>query len=284
MFPVNSLPVILGDDSFTGWFSNDYKSENERVNSYKEVINLAYSSGIKTFICCWHNSLNKILKDFKEHHSDIVCIANPQWNNYYYFNNHSLWTEYYRQKCVATINSRIEKVSSHWLKNINVNDYFSEKDLNSIYLKEKDLEKCFSELSFCDYFTFGNLWYDFFYYTNKIDIVMKELSIIKYFNKKPLGIISGGELPLSILSKLNINNVLIWFNRYYSFPNIRETKKAIKNTKCNLIAYRIFENNENLNIKESLSFISAHSKIKGFVVGIDNLNQAKETFAKINTL
>ncbi|MCP4176641.1 MAG: hypothetical protein GY756_02645 [bacterium] len=275
------LPIIiLGEDSFSGWFKKSNITNKKRAENYKEILDLAYSKGIKGFMCSTHKAIRDTLKEFKKIHADITCIANPQWYSYYYYYNQSLWVDYYRNKCIATINKIYGNLDPGWLKGINVNDYFNKNEIKNIHLNENDVYNSISDLYFCDYFIIGNLWYDFLYYTERTDIIEQEIKIINKLGKEPIALITGGELPLLKLENLNVSKSFIWLNRYRSFPNLKETEEAVKTTDIELAAYRVFENKNEFSISGSLNYLSNFMQVKSVVIGVDNLMQAKETFAK----
>ncbi len=68
--------VILGDDSFTGWFNKKSQlTEKARTHQYSEVLKQAYSMGVKGFVDGGHEALHTTLRKFRETNGEVVCIA-----------------------------------------------------------------------------------------------------------------------------------------------------------------------------------------------------------------
>jgi len=254
----NYPTVIMGEDHFTGWFKKckSYSSDKERAKEYKETLEMAYSKGVRGFSMSPHPLLIKVLKEFKKIHPEIVCIANHNWHNHYYFGKESLWEERNMKKLIS--------------------NKFSKDEVKQFRLDEKEYNQQLKKFSFCDFALVGNLGHSSLIELQRTDIIEKEIELVRKHNLIPLLMCEGGSSFLKVAEKLNVAGSWLLINYYHPKPKLSNGLKPIT-------AYRIFSHPEGFNFEKSISFIRKIKQIKSIVVGIANPQQAEETFSKLNT-
>lgn len=278
--------VIMGEDRFTGWFGKKlFNSENERAIAYHECLDVAYSLGVRGFSISPQPTLIKVLKKFKKEHSDITCISNHHWQSHYYIGNESLWEKENLRKLDSTVASRIGTSlwkECYWLKDTDLNNAFSDEDIKEFRLDEREYKnelKLFRD--FCDFCLVGNIGISALMILGREDIVKKEIELARKSGFIPLGMCQGGGIALPKIEKLNVGGSWVWINRHFSFPNLKYTLDAIRKAKKPITAYKVFTSPEGFNLEESIKFIKKIPQIKSVVVGVENKEQAKETFSQL---
>lgn len=279
--------VIMGEDHFTGWFKKckKYNSEKERLNDYKETLEMAYSLGVRGFSMSPHLGLIKVLKKFKQKYPEIVCISNHHWKSSYYFGKESLWLSKNLQKLTNFAASKIDnkmKENCYWF-NENKNDFFSKEDISKFRLDEKEYEQKLKEMEFCDFCLVGNLGISSLILHNRVDIIEKEIKISRKLGFIPLLMCEGGGLALPTAKNIDVAGSWVCMNRSYIFPNFKSGLKAIQDSTKPLTAYKILTSPEGFNLKKSIEFIKK-TKVQSIVIGVDGVKQAEETFIKLKKL
>ena len=282
----NYPTIIMGEDNFTGWFGKgNFNSENKRAEAYEESIKMAYSLGVKGFSISPQPTLISVLKKFKKNHPEIVCISNPHWQNHYYVGNKSLWTKENLGRLRATEKSILNKdliKDCYWFKNIDVEKRFSKKEIESFRLDEEEYKKQLKEFKeFCNFCLVGNLGRSSLILLGREDIIKREIELAREEGFIPLGMCEGGRLALPNTEKLNVAGTWVWINSSFACPSLNYTLEAIKESKKPITAYKIFTNPRKFDLNKSIKFIKGISQIKSIVVGVENKEQAKETFGKL---
>jgi len=278
--------VIMGEDRFTGWFGKKlFNTEKQREIAYKDSIETAYDCGVRGFSMSPHPTLIKVLKNFKKEHPEIVCISNHHWQTHYYLGKKSLWTKENMERLASTekyyLNQKVIENSS-WFKGLDVNKRFSEEELKTIRLDEKEYVEQLKEFrAFCDFCLVGNLGRSALITIGREDIVQREIDLARKIGFIPLGMCEGGGSALPKMEKLNVSGHWVWINRHHAHPNLQYALKVIKKIKKPITAYKIFTSPEGFNFKESIKFIKSVPQIKSIVVGVENKEQAKETFSNL---
>ncbi len=280
----NYPTVIMGEDHFTGWFKKckKYNSEKEREIAYKEAVETAYSNGVRGFSMSPHPVLIKVLKEFKKKHPEIVCISNHHWYTNYYLENKSLWLQENLARLGASERYYFDQdliKDCSWFKDADIKKRFSEEEIKSFRLDEKEYQKQLKILSFCDFCLVGNLGRSALVLLGREDIVKKEIEIARELDFVPIGICEGGGLALQKIESLNVAGTWIWINKDFACPNLDYTLKEIKKSSKPITAYKAFTSPEGFNLDKSMRFIKSIKQIKSIVVGVENKEQAKETFS-----
>jgi hypothetical protein len=279
--------VIMGEDRFTGWFGKDiFETEEERAAGYRASLDVAYSCGVRGFSISPHNTLVNVLKGFKALHPDIICISNHHWQTNYYIGNRSLWSKENLAKLCSTekyyLDDKLIK-NSYQYKDVDVKNRFSEEELKTIKLDEKEyVEQLKVFRSFCDFCLVGNLGRSALFTLGREDIIQKEIELARKTGFIPLGMCEGGGLALPKMEKMDVGGHWVWINHHHAHPNLPYTLKIIKKISKPVTAYKVFTGPEGFKFEESMRFIESISQIKSIVVGVENEEQAKETFSMLN--
>jgi len=285
----NYPTVIMGEDNFTGWFGKgNFNSEKERANAYKETIETAYSFGIRGFSISPHQTLIKVLKQFKKKHPEIVCISNHHWQTHYYIGKELLWAKENLERLGATEKSILNKnliKDCYWFKDIDIEKRFSKKEINSFKLNVDEYVQQLKEFrKFCDFCLVGNLGRSALILLGREDIIRKETELARGAGLIPIGMCEGGGVILPRIEKLDVAGTWVWINSVFACPNLDYALDVIKKSKKPITAYKIFAGPEVIDLDKSINFIKGISQIKSIVVGVENKVQAKETFRRLREL
>jgi hypothetical protein len=282
----NYPSVIMGEDNFTGWFGKgNFATEEERAKAYKETLEAAYALGVRGFSMSPQRTLMKVLKDFKVKNPDIVCISNHHWQSHYFFGSESLWKEKNLKRLAATdatlIDSALRK-ACNWFQDVNIKDAFSNEEIGKFSLDEKEYKQQLAEFKpFCDFCLIGNIGASSLVVLGRKDIVKKEIELVREAGLIPIGMCQGGGLALLMIEELDVAGSWLWINKDFCYPNLGQSLKAIKKAKKPITAYKILSSLKGLDIEASAKFIKSIKQIKSIVVGVENRQQAKETFSKL---
>jgi hypothetical protein len=282
----NYPSIIMGEDNFTGWFGKgNFVTEEERAEAYKDTLEAAYALGVRGFSMSPQRTLMKVLKDFKVKNPDIVCIANTHWQSHYFFGSESLWEEKNLERLAATDATLIDSVSRkacHWFKNVNIKDAFSKEEISKFRLDEKEYKQQLNEFKqFCDFCLVGNIGASSFVMLGRKDIVKKEIELVREVGLIPIGMCQGGGFALPMIEDFNVAGTWLWINKDFCYPSLEQSLKAIKESKKPITAYKVFSSSKGFDIEASVKFIKSIKQIKSIVVGVENRQQAKETFSKL---
>lgn len=278
--------VIMGEDKFTGWWAGQKKySEKERARDYLQTLEIAYSMGVRGFSISPNSTLIKVLRKFKKQHQEIVCISNHHWYANYYLGDKSLWENETLKKVVASDKFYCDQgviKDSEWFKDINAKDRLTKKEIDSIRLDEKEYRKQLRKFSFCDFFLVGNFGRTSLLLLGRKDIIEREIELIRESGLIPIGMCEGGGLALLDYEKMDVAGTWVWINRHTACPNLDYALEIIKKAKRPIIAYRVLESPDGFDLKKSISFIKTIPQIKSIVIGVENKEQAEETFSELH--
>ncbi|MBT4604836.1 hypothetical protein HOC01_04305 [archaeon] len=281
----NYPSVIMGEDHFTGWFKKckKYDSEKQRANAYQETLEMAYSKGVRGFSISPHATLVKVLKNFKKKHPRIVCISNHHWKSHYYIDDESLWSPKNMQRLGASESFYHKNIEScKWFDNQKTTNRFSEKEINEFRLDEKEYKKQLKKMDFCDFALVGNIGRSALILLNRADIVEKEIELVRQQKIIPIGMCEGGALALPKMEKLNTAGTWVWMNKHFCCPNLKSALKTIKKSTKPITSYRVFVSLDGFDLEKSISFIKKIKQVKSIVVGVDGVDQAKQTFTNLH--
>lgn len=280
--------IILGEDHFTGWFSKSrYKnsSDNKKVKSYKETIKIAYSLGVRGFTMSPHDSLIKVLKEFKEKHPDIVCISNPHFGKNYYLEKESLWSTKNWNRLTATIHKRLGKLKLEeltWFKNADIYKPFSNKEIDSFWLNANEYGKSLNIFGkFCDFSLIGNLHRSALLLLGRKDLIKKESELVRDYKMIPLLFCEAGVATLEKAKGIDCAGYWICMSEDFAYPSISKLTDYLKRVKKPVTAYKAFTRKEGFNVRKTVNFFSNIKQVKSLVVGIENASQAKDTFVSL---
>ncbi|MAG39842.1 hypothetical protein CMI41_02655 [Candidatus Pacearchaeota archaeon] len=278
--------VIMGEDKFTGWFEKDsFGTEEQRGMAYKEAIETAYVCGVRGFSMSPQPTLVAVLKKFKKTHPEIVCISNHHWQTHYYIGNKSLWSKENLDRIFATEKYHSDPdliKGSYWFKDVDNNKRFSKEEIETIRLDEKEYIAQLKEFgSFCDFCLVGNYGKSTLLTIGREDIIKKEIKLARKAGLVPLGMCEGGGLALPKMEQLDVGGHWAWINRQHAHPNLSYTLDVIKKIKKPITAYKVFTSSEGFNFEESIKLIRNIPQIKSIVVGIEDKEQARETFSNL---
>ncbi|HII71642.1 TPA: hypothetical protein HA265_02705 [Candidatus Woesearchaeota archaeon] len=274
--------VIMGEDKFTGWFSKDkFETEEERANAYRGCLETAYSLGVRGFSMSPHETLIKVLKRFKRENQDVACISNHHWQTNYYVGKESLWEEKNLKRLARSVADINGCQQDHkWLKGNE--EAFAKEDIKNIRLDEKEYsESVLRFKDFCDFALVGNIGISALAILEREDIIKKEIKIVRKEGMIPLGMCEGGG-ALDVIEKLGVAGTWVWINRHEAFPDLDTALEKLKYANKPVTAYRVFQSPEGFDIAKSVNFIKDIPTIKTIVVGVENKEQAKETFSKLH--
>jgi len=254
--------VIMGEDNFTGWFGKGvFAEEEERAKSYRLTLETAYSLGVRGFSISPHDTLLDVLREFKKTHPDVVCIANPHWQSHYYLGEESLWK-----------NELISKSNT-----------FTEEQIKSIRLDEAEYREQLKKFDFCDFCLVGNVGRSALLIAGREDILRKEIEIVRKYGFIPLGMCEGASV-LPKLETLDVAGSWVRISKHYAFPTLEAGLRAVKGAKKPVTAYKVLSGPGELNITESIQFIKSIKQITAIVIGVENQEQAKETFSIVRKI
>lgn len=279
----NYPSVIMGEDAFTGWFDGKFRfSEFERLKTYSQTLEQSYLMGVKGFVATNQETLKQSLIQFKNKNSDIICIANNHFRSHYYYKKESLWGNEHREKLIATMLSKLsDPIQVNWFNDIDTKNIYTKTEISRLYLNEIEYEKqVINCKDLCDFFVIGNLWYNSLFLLDRVDIISKEIEIVRSHGLVPVGIVECGTNVLNTLEALGIKVAWIWVNRFEAFPSLQKMLKTIQDSKTPLTAFRILKSSfQKLDIARSVDFIRNTNNIRSVLLGVDNKMQAKETFS-----
>jgi len=281
--------IIMGEDHFSGWFAksgNDYQNEELRAKSYLETITVAYELGVRGFSISPHKTIIKVLSDFKTKHPDIICIANPHYKKNYYIGNESLWTPNNLGRLTTTIFNHLiepETKKIFWFKDVDKYTPFSNIEIANFRLDETEYTRNLTEFSkFCSFSLIGNLHRSALLLLDRQDLIIKESELVRKSNMIPILMCEAGSAALEKSKDIDCAGYWIYMNDEFGFPNIDKLLLDIKNINKPITAYKAFTRSGGFNVQKTLDFFKEIKQIKSLVVGIENANQAKETFTKLS--
>lgn len=286
----NYPTIIMGEDHFTGWFpkcKQIYQTEELRANSYYNAIKIAYEFGVRGFSMSPHQTLIKVLNDFKKEHHDIVCIANPHYKQNYYLNNESLWSPNNLKRITATIFNRYSKELKDisWFQEVNEFLPFSDEEINSFYLDTSEYSDNLNIFKqFCDFSLVGNLYRSALFLLGRTDLLIKESELIRQANIIPILFCEAGTLALDKGKNIDCGGYWIMMNEETGIPNIGELTKYIKNINKPITAYKAFTRSGGFDAQKTIEYFKKIDQVKSLIIGIENSTQAKNTFSLLNKL
>jgi len=296
MFPFTQIEnknypsIIMGEDRFTGWFyksETNYKTEELRAKAYYESIDIAYQLGVRGFSMSPHPTLIEVLNNFKKDHSDIVCIANPHFQKNYYLNNESLWTSDNLGRLAATIYNRYSKElkNINWFREIDKYQPFSYEEINNFSLNTNEYSNNLNIFNqFCDFSLIGNLHRSALLLLNRQDLVIKESELVRKAGMIPILMCEAGVLAIEKGKNIDCGAYWIMMNEELGVPNISELIEYIKTVNKPITAYKAFTRSDGFNAKKTIKFFNKVDQVKSLVVGVENSDQAEETFSLLNKL
>jgi hypothetical protein len=276
--------VIMGEDSFTGWFGKDpFESERDRAKSYTKTLKMAYRQGVRGFSISPQKTLVKALKNFKKDHPEIICISNHHWQTHYYSEEKLLWSSKNLKKLSRTISSKFPKFNKcKW--GVSSGERFRLDEIRRFRLDEKEYISQLKNFKFCDFCLIGNLGKSSLILLRREDILEKEIVLAREEGMTPLGMCEAS-FALPLIEKLDVAGNWTWVNKEFACPSLESVTKIIKSSKKPITAYKIFGGGQgNFDLRGSLEFLSKLKMIKSIVVGVENETQAEETFQKIKQL
>lgn len=286
----NYPSIIMGEDRFTGWFyenETEYKTEELRAKAYFESVNTAYQLGVRGFSMSPHQTLVEVLNNFKKNHPDIICIANPHFQKNYYLNNESLWSPNNLGRLITTIFNRYSKE----LKNINwfneVDKYrpFSDEEINKFSLNILEYSNNLNIFNqFCDFSLIGNLHRSALLLLGRQDLVVKESELVRKAGMVPILICEAGKLALEKGKNIDCGGYWVMMNEEFGVPSINELVQYIKTVNKPITAYKAFTRKDGFNAEKTIKFFKKINQVKSLIVGVENSNQAKETFTLLSKL
>lgn len=286
----NYPSLIMGEDHFTGWFSKSeisYKTEDLKAKSYSEAINIAYQLGVRGFSMSPHQTLIEVLSNFKKDHSDIVCIANPHFQKNYYLNNESLWTSNNLGRLIATIFNRCSKElkNINWFNRIENYQPFTDVEISKISLNVSEYSNNLNIFNqFCDFSLIGNLHRSALLLLNRQDLIIKESELVRKASMIPILMCEAGKLALEKGKDIDCGGYWVMMNEEFGVPSINELVQYLKNINKPITAYKAFTRSDGFNPIKTIKFFNKIDQVKSLVVGVENSNQAKETFTLLSKL
>lgn len=286
----NYPSVIMGEDLFTGWFSkskNIYSTEEARAKSYRDTIDIAYQFGVRGFSISPHQTLVEVLNNFKKEHPDVVCIANPHYQQNFYLNNESLWSQNNLGRLTATIFNRYSKElkNINWFQDVDKYQPFSDDEISKFSLNISEYSNNLNIFNhFCDFSLIGNLHRSALLLLGRQDLVIKESELVKKAGMIPILMCEAGELALEKGKNIDCSAYWVMMNEEFGVPSIDELIKYIKTINKPITAYKAFTRSDGFDAEKSVNFFKKVTQVKSLVVGIENDFQAKNTFSKLNKI
>lgn len=282
--------IIMGEDHFTGWFSKckeKYLTEDSRADSYLKTLNIAYKLGVRGFAISPHQTLIKVLNNFKKEHSDIVCIANPHYQQNYYLNNQSLWTRDNLNRLAATIFTRYSKElkNTNWLGLLENPKPFSSDEISKISLNTLEYSNNLNIFNqFCDFSLIGNLHRSVLLFLDRQDLVIKESQLVRQSGMIPILMCEAGALALEKSKDIDCGGYWIMMNEDFGVPSIKKLIQYTKKINKPITAYKAFTRSDGFNPQKTINFFNKITQVKSLVVGVGNTSQAEETFTLLSKL
>lgn len=278
--------VILGEDSFTGWFGKGrFNSEVKRAPAYRQTIETAHEIGVRGFSISPHPTLMEVLRRFKEENPQIICICNPHWRLNYYMGKQSLWSSENINRLNATVFSKQDasiQIDSFWLKDAKGAKALSDDEIGLITFGENEYRNTLKKFSsFCDFSLVGNIGHSALPLIGRRDIVEREIELTRHCELIPLGMCQGGGPALEAYKRLNVSGCWLWINDCTSFPNLPYTMDVLKSAEMPMTAFRVFDSPNGFRFEKSMAFIDRIRQINSVVAGVDDPNQARETFQNV---
>jgi|GEM_PF-1547985 len=280
----NYPTVIMGEDRFTWFRTRVFTSEKDRAKAYQETIETAYMYGVRGFSMSPHPTVMRVLKSFKRKHPDIVCISNHHYQFSYYLGKESLWRPLYLDKLIATLKSKLDPSlfrNNSWLKDVSIKDRFTNAQLKKIRLDESEYRRQLRRFHFCDFFLVGNIGTSLFLVIGRDDIIRKEIELVRRQGGIPIGMCQGTGYAIPKMESLDVAGYWGWINWQQGLPTFASAVRAIRKAKKPVTAYRVFSAPSGFDFKKSIRFVHHTPHIRSIVVGIENKEQAKETFAQL---
>lgn len=287
----NYPSIIMGEDHFSGWFAKsgvDYPNEELRAKSYFDSISIAYKFGVRGFSVSPHNTVIKVLSDFKAIHPDIICIANPHYQQNYYIGSESLWTPTNFGRLTSTIYHNIhdkENLNMSWFKDVDKFTPFSKTEIKNFRLDINEYSQNISKFNnFCDFSLVGNLHRSALLLLDRQDLVIAESKLVRQSGMIPLLMCEAGALALDISLNIDCAGYWIYMNEDFGFPNNIELIKRINNSNKPITAYKAFTRNGGFDVDKTIEYFKKIPQVSSLVVGVENPVQAQETFSKLSQI
>jgi hypothetical protein len=234
-----------------------------------------------------HQTLIKVLRDFKKEHPEIIGIANPHYKQNYYLNNESLWSSENAGRLTATIFSHYSKElkNINWFKDVDKYKPFSNEEIANFKLDEEEYLKNIEEFSnFCDFSLIGNLNRSALLLLGREDLVIKESELVRKTGMIPILMCEAGALALEKGKNIDCGGYWVYMNEEFGVPNIDSLLEYIKDVDKPITAYRAFTRGDGFNAIKTMDFFKNIEEIKTLVVGIDNEIQARNTFTDLKNI
>lgn len=278
--------VIMGEDNFTGWFGKGkFASERERANKYRRALSAAYMQGVRGFSISPQQTLVRVLKEFRQSHPDILCIANPHWQRHYRLGKESLWTPKNLERLRASVNARVKPAlrENYRLKNISGRP-FTAKEIKSINLNEREYRKSLAAFAFCDFVLVGNIGISALVLLGRTDIIKREITLVRSARRIPLGMCEAGSLALPRIERLDVPASWVWINSHFTFPTPTHGLPIVRKATKPITAYKALTSPTGFNLDASIRFLKRIPPVESVVIGVENAAQAKQTFSRLHLL
>lgn len=281
--------VIMGEDRFTGWFtkSDPYPDEDARAAAYRAALDAAYEHGVRGFSMNPHETLMRVLRSFVDERDDATCIANHHYRSHYYVGEESLWSAKNLPRLGASEAARLDPTivqRSAWYGG-EAHEPFSDAEIAAFRLDEKEYAERLEAFSFCRFVLLGNIGNTSLITLDHSDLIEREIELVRAVGKVPIGMCQGGALALPTYDTLDVAETWVWFNRFDACPTREDAERAIASAKKPVTAYKVFSSPDRaFDLDASVAYIETQPNVRSIVVGVENADQAEETFGRLQDL
>jgi hypothetical protein len=292
----NLPPIILGGDPFSNQFRYLYRKDHwwklHDENYCLSVMRSAYAAGCRAYDLSFQENVQLFKKLAAQVDDPLIGFGNPTWEQGVMFDDRFIF--FIRDRILRTLVERIwptklarlvdEKLSH---EDVLVFGYdrsaplLSDTDINNIYLDEQVFCNRISIFKGeCQYLYFGGSDADYLVSLGRMDLVDEMRSVVKSEGFIPLLLSQYPSLVLPEVEKagVEVEGYVIPLNRAWSWFNLDDTMKAVKETDKPVIAFMAFSSSElKQDIKGALAWLYEDAGVDSILFGTATAEHAFET-------
>jgi len=288
---------ILGGDKFCDWFSVLPPTERLTAEYAYSIMELSYELGVRGFDISCRFNLIEAFSRLRKKFPDAIGIGNPNWMCGYKLGNLHLWD--IRDRVISTIVQRRLNQKSELAVNdllmapevyrfekfiINKNNInpLTESEIQQIYIDEDIwLNRMKMLQGMIDFCLVGSDYADWMCGLGRLDLLRWQIDSVRKHGMIPVSVSSWADMTIPILEKEDFPAHWIYADRAQMSLNHELAINAVRNASKPVTAFKILGQTGSSNdIESNISWLQRLG-VKSFVLGLENLEQAKESWPKI---